>query len=796
MAHAVSVSESTGLNPPTLTHAESPVSAEVIVPRHLNRSFTYLIPARLQTRIQVGSQVFVPFGPSTLHGVVVSISSHRSERGEPAHETGGLRERRLREIASLLDETADGALSPQLLHLTRLVAERYLAPWGQCIRLILPASPLATRSLRYALTESGRKSEGQSRRLSSTARELLKRLADAPNGLTLASLRRTITGPLTQTLSNLRRRGWVRATVPKPEEREGRPTKIGPPTTHGAVPARSLPLPGHHLEPAAVAPRLPLWWDRLRVALNTTRHAAFLLQAPSAIRSACLFQAAEETLARHRTVLIIVPEIVRASGIAARAEARWGSRVQLLHSGLPRAARAEIWRRIHSESVGVVVGTRSAVFAPLGSPGLIWVEDEEDPSLKEEEEPRYHAREVAWMRARQHDAVLVLESAHPSLETRAAMEPLNLDILVESAASPAIQTVDLRRLPHGALLSEPMIAGIGAALETRAGAVLFLNRKGFAPALLCRDCGVSPRCQRCSVALTFYRRAARLACHYCGASCPLPDTCSACGGARIEPVGFGTERVEEEIRRLFPHARIGRLDRDIARTPAQAEAIRRLAAGNELDILIGTQMLFQGPPLRRAGFVGIPHADAGLHLPDFRSAERTYHALLDAVALARPGDAGGKVVLQTYLPTHHAIAAVVTGNPALFHEQEAAFRNALGYPPFAHLINLRVSGKNLGRVREAAQQWAGMLIAASSREGAAVGSPTASKSATDDIIILGPIPSPVAQLRGRHRWQLLVKSGNAQAIRQAVRASLEELEREDGRGGLKFEVDVDPVEMV
>jgi primosomal protein N' (replication factor Y) len=341
-----------------------------------------------------------------------------------------------------------------------------------------------------------------------------------------------------------------------------------------------------------------------------------------------------------------------------------------------------------------------------------------------------------------------------------------------------------------------MIAGIGAALEAHAGAVLFLNRKGFAPALLCRDCGISPRCQRCSVALTFYRRAARLACHYCGASVPLPDTCSVCLAARLEPVGFGTERVEEEIRRLFRHARIGRLDRDIARTPAQAEAIHRQAAAHELDILIGTQMLFQGPPLPLAGFVGIPHADAGLHLPDFRSAERTYHALLDAVALARPGDTGGKVVLQTYLPTHHAITAVVTGHAALFHDQEAAFRNALGYPPFAHLINLRVSGKNLGRVREAAQQWAGTLTAASSRERAPEGSPTGGKSATDDIMILGPIPSPVAQLRGRHRWQLLVKSGNAQAMTRAVQASLEELEREHGRGGLKFEVDVDPVEMV
>src|SRR5438094_1253471 len=381
MAHALPAADSAFPVATQPTMVDRPAIAEVIVPRHLNRSFTYAIPEQLRDHLQVGSRVLIPFGTSMLQGVVVALSA-RCSHGDPQDLVKSDRlAGRLREIASVIDETPEAGLTPALLTLTRLVAERYLAPWGQCIRLILPTLPLATRSLRYALTESGRKSEGQSRRLSSTARELLKRLADAPNGLTLASLRRTITGPLTQTLSNLRRRGWVRATVPKPEEREGRPTKIGPPTTHGAVPARSLPLPGHHLEPAAVPPRLPLWWDRLRVALNTTRHAAFLLQAPSAIRSACLFQAAEETLARHRTVLIIVPEIVRASGIAARAEARWGSRVQLLHSGLPRAARAEIWRRIHAESVGVVVGTRSAVFAPLGSPGLIWVEDEQDPPL-------------------------------------------------------------------------------------------------------------------------------------------------------------------------------------------------------------------------------------------------------------------------------------------------------------------------------------------------------------------------------------------------------------------------------
>ena len=798
MLPMLSASESDSSVPTTLTHAQSPACAEVIVPRHLNRSFTYLIPIRLQGRIQVGSQVRVPFGSSTLQGVVVSLSSQLPKADAPGHQAGDPAKRRLREILSLLDKTPDAALPPQLLQLTRLVSERYLAPWGQCIRLILPASAPRTRSFRYVITDSGRKTEGkpgQTHRLSSTAREILLRLTGAPKGLTLASLRRTITGTVAQTLSTLKRRGWVREIVLAETELEDRPTGHGRLTTRGSGPA-SLPQPtGGPQEPAAVPLRLPTWWDRLRVALDTTRHATFLLQASPAQRLACLIQAADETLARNRTVLIIAPEITRACVIAVRVGTCWGNRLELLHSGLSPAARAETWRRIRAGFAGVVVGTRSAVFAPLGSLGLICVEDEEDPSLKEEEEPRYHAREVAWMRARQHEAVLLLGSAHPSLETRGALDPLNMDTFGETVAPPAIQTVDLRRLPHGTLLSEPMIAGISAALGTRAGVVLFLNRKGFAPALLCRDCGASPRCQQCSVTLTFYRRAGRLACHYCGASFPIPNTCPSCLAARLEPVGFGTERIEEEIRRLFHDARIGRLDRDTARTPAQAEAIRRLAAAGELDILIGTQMLFQGPPLPAVGFVGLPHADAGLHLPDFRSAERTHHALLDAVRLARPGNAGGSVVLQTYLPSHHAIAAAVSLNATIFYDQELAFRKTLGYPPFTHLINLCVSGKHLGRVRETAERWAALLKAALSRIRVAEVAPARNQDAIGDITLLGPIPSTVSQLRGRFRWQLLVKSVNAEAGRQTVRATLEELELAERTRGVKLEVDVDPVEM-
>ncbi|MER3425055.1 MAG: primosomal protein N' [Nitrospiraceae bacterium] len=453
-------------------------------------------------------------------------------------------------------------------------------------------------------------------------------------------------------------------------------------------------------------------------------------------------------------------------------------------------------------------------------PGLICLDHEDDPSLKEETEPRYHAREVAWMRSRLNSSVLLLASAHPSLETLQRMGALEtgnqgaqgprsekLLVISQPVMPPAIHLVDLRRLPHGTILSEPMIEGIAAALKSGERAILYLNRKGFAPALLCRACGQALRCQRCSVALTFYKQAGHLSCHYCNAVFPLPDTCPSCFAARIEPIGVGTEGVEEIVLRLFPNARVARLDREKARTPNRAEAIRRLFAAGELDLLIGTQMLFQGPPLPPVRFVGLIHADAGLHLPDFQAGERTYHALLDAIALARPREAGGSVLLQTYLPAHPVIAAIVEQDPEIFYHQELLFRRVLAYPPFTHLMSLCVSGKQPERVKEAAEQWAAQLRTTSKRPivneerqwkplDQRRDSAEDSEESGADIIVLGPVPASVARIRGRYRWQILVKSASLEAARRTVRRTLDDLEGKHGRSGLKYHVDVDPVAMI
>lgn len=785
------------MTPPSGTTGPESTFADVLVPRHLRRAFTYRVPVPLRRQLTVGSLVLVPFGPSTVQGVVIALGAAPSASFFKPAAAG-----RVKDILALADGQETGVAAPDLLELTRLVADQYLVPWGQCLRLALPpAMPSAKPSRSYRITDAGKEAvqavEGStSATLSAQARTLLARLAATPRrkGLTLATLRRGLEGPLARTLSDLTRRGLVQegqaegadSKPPRSKTRRtGRDQALVPTEPNGSTVALPLPpVPSH-------------WEEPLLAAFKDGAHQTWLLQAPWAYRLAGYLRAGDEALARRRTVLIISPDTGRAAAIAGAARARWGEPVALLHSNLTPTARNAAWHRIQAGQASVVVGTRSAVFAPLTSLGLICVDQEDDPSLKEEQEPRYHTREVARLRAAQHGALLLLGSAHPSLETWQVMTQGATALRILSwppdrsaqSRTPTIPVIDLRQTPYGTVLSQSMLDGIKAAVEANAGVALFLNRKGFASALLCRDCGHAPHCPQCSVSLTYYRQSATLACRYCGTSVPPPDTCPTCQGARLEPVGAGTERLEEMLHRLVPQARIARLDRDRVKTQAQADSLRAEASAGKWDILIGTQMLLQGFPLPKVGFVGIANADAGLHAADFRAAERTYHALSDAVSLAKPADAGGMALIQTSLPGHHAIAAVAQHNPSLFYEQELLSRQALGYPPFTHLISLQVSGTQLGAVKQAATAWAKLLHHAMPPP------PKPAPGATEPVTILGPVPAQHVQLRGRYRYQLLVKAVSAEQARHTVKATLDEMERTRGKSGLRFDVDVDPIEM-
>jgi primosomal protein N' (replication factor Y) len=694
-----------------------PTYADVIVPRRLSQAFTYLIPVRFRHRIYPGCRVRVPFGPSVVQGVVISLFSAPAPC-QTSPQTGKA-PLRLREVSEVLDTDHQRDIDAELLALIRWLSDYYLAPLGQCLRLTAP--PATPRSKRT------------------------------------------------------------------------RPTAL-----HRAEPFAGSPTPD---VPSVQGPSFP-WQKDLLHALDQRCHLSFLWTAAAPRRLTGMMEAIAAARDRERGVLIVTPTIERAAAIASQARERWGDLVALYHSGQSAAVQAHVWAEIRGGAKPIAIGTRSAVFSPARSLGLIWIEDEHDPSLKEEQAPRYHARDVAWFRARRQQAVLVQASAHPSLETWAAFaerersDPESSGQAPSSLAEvqawqeggtvptgPTVRVVNLRDYPSGALLTDPLAASMRETLSAGKGIALLVNRKGFAVALVCRDCGDTPRCEACGVALTYYRQAARLLCPYCGRSLGLPETCGACQSTRLEPVGAGTERLEEQVKRLFPTARVARLDRDSARTAARVGAMRRLFALGEIDVLIGTKLLFQGEPLARAALVAVPYADAGLHRPDFRAAEQTFHLLTQAAGLAPPKEQGGQLVIQTSLPQHHAIMAVQKQEPRLFYRQEWASRRTLGYPPFSQVISLCLSGRQAEKVHTAAIRWSRELSAALSRW------------PIEQASVLGPIPAIKPQVRGRHRWQILVKVPQSEEGRGAIKPSLERLARGKKTGGLKLDVDVDPVEL-
>jgi len=490
--------------------------------------------------------------------------------------------------------------------------------------------------------------------------------------------------------------------------------------------------------------------------------------------------AVEATLEQGRTALVLLPEVARVEASQGGFLSRWGHRCQVYHGGLPPGTRRKAWARIQQGEASVVVGTRSAVFAPLARLGLLIVDQEDHPAYKAENVPRYDARAVADERAGRAGAVLVLASAHPSLATVHAVGTEVLPLRATPDGAPPVTVVDLRDAPFGTILSPPLTEAIAACLAAGKKALLFLNRKGYSPVLQCRDCGQAVKCPACAVGWVYHKHDGLLRCGHCGRTGQVPENCPSCLGARLLPSGFGTEAVEEAVRVQFPEARVARLERDRPGGDRANTAILTLLQAGELNILIGTQLVVTRSPRPVVSLVGLVHPDAALNLPDFRAAERAYHTLREVMALADHKDSTARIVMQTYVPQHHVIRALAERDPRLFYDNELVARKALGYPPFGQLIGLRVSGTKEERVETAATKWATLLRAESARARPA------------NVEILGPIPAAPFRVRGRVRWQLAVKGAEGTALRQAVQATLAELEKAGRAGGLRYDIDVDP----
>ena len=783
--------------------------ADVALPKRRYQVYTYLVPPDLQDKLRMGTHVLVPLGHTTAQGIVIHLADQLPRK----FKDQGLSKAALREITDVLDGSVDFELDSKLVVLARQVTDYYLAPPASGLRLIFPPPSPVRLSTRISITDGGRKALENSR-LTSTDASLLTRLSKSQKGLTLATIRKTIKD-VGASVTRLTRKGWIEKTerVRKvPIIVSGRPNNLSARIGHERL-RDSDEGSGHEARPedrvAALKDdhelskqsvhhfeRFTSWNHAFLKSLERRQYDEFLVHETSHFRERYLSIAVKETLTAQGSVLILTPEVHQALQLAEKLTDQFGNRIGLFHGGLPPSVRSRRWHEIQAGHFDVVVGTRIALFLPLPTLKLVWVDHEEDPSLKEEQSPYYHVREVARMRALLEPAILVMSSAHPSLETVHQFLDRPLSIVSPKPHDrhvPDVEVVNLRQTPYGTLLSDKMIHGMHEALSENGLVILFLNRKGFSRSMMCKDCGYVPTCLACGVTLPIYKKPPRMICPYCGQT-HLPHVmCPSCHSIRLEPAGFGTEGLEEAVKQQFPEATVSRVDREIVKTPAQeADVVQRVHRG-EIDIVIGTELLFHRRIIDRARFVGIPYADGGLHIPDFRSAERTYHLLVQAIEFTSSNPARSNVILQTFLPSHHVMRAVAQHDPQIFYEQELAIREALGYPPFTQIVQIAITGNHADRVVGAAKRFRDLLETATGREAAARLKST--KVSLGEETILGPIPSFRARSRGTSRYVIVIKSSQRNWARELVQAVREELEPALRRTRMALEVNVDPVEI-
>ena len=514
-------------------------------------------------------------------------------------------------------------------------------------------------------------------------------------------------------------------------------------------------------------------------------HVALLHGVTGSGKTEVYLRLARDVVASGRRVLVLVPEIALTPPVTETFRRAFGNRVAIQHSGLSPGARHDQWHRVRRGEIAVVVGTRSAVFAPLDALGLVVVDEEHDTSYKQEESPRYHARNVAIVRAQRAGALVVLGSATPSLETfhharNGRYRCVALNERVHRRPLPEVRVVDMRaEVASGGTdvaVSRPLADALEGTLARGEQALILLNRRGFATAVLCRQCGRTCECPNCSVSLTLHRRAGRVRCHYCNFSVTRPSTCAHCAGPYLDTVGFGTERLEADVADRFPGATIARLDRDAARRRgAGASLLARFREG-DIDVLVGTQMIAKGHDFPNVTLVGVVSADVGLQVADFRAAERTFQLLTQVAGRAgrgvRPRERHPAVVPSRALQHRPRLPAGVW--PVLRGE-EMRYRTALHYPPVLSMVNAVVHGRTLDAAMRDAARVAGALRAAGS-----------------SFQVLGPAVAPIARLRGQHRAQIFLKGRNRHAMRIALRAALDA----SPDLGRRVTVDVDPINLL
>ena len=788
----------------------------VALPVPLRKTFTYEVPAEMSAVLQPGSRVLVPFRKKFLVGIVVGLVDAAPEVAK------------LKPITRILGLVP--AVTPKLIELASWMASYYLAPIGEVYRAMVPPVTDLKSQCKVVLTDAGRGTAEKLAAgepvpgISEKESAFYLRLREKGGPLTLQcatklgfdvttlqKLQRRGIIELREVMENRKRRthlilGWkgerssdaANRELSEKEERIGKclQTERGP-----------LPLP--QLVAAAQVTRsliermlrdglLESWEEAIDPAedpfdagytppahgLNAEQESVLkAIRARSELgefgvqllhgvtgsgKTEVYLRAVQDTLARSKTAIVLVPEIALTLWIGRQCRSWFGARfegVAVLHSALSDVERSREWSRVRNGEARVVVGTRSAIFAPLENVGLIIVDEEQENSYKQEETPRYHGRDVAIMRAKLEGAVALLGSATPSMETyhharTGKYELLTLASRVADRSLATVEVVDLReefqQSHKTSPISSKLQAGIQDCLTTGTQAMVLINRRGYSWSVLCRSCGASVQCANCSISMTYHKRRNRLECHYCGSIQSVPRECPKCKSKYVYFFGEGSEQLEETLRKDFPGARIARLDRDTARSKSQYKETLGAFAAGALDVLVGTQMLAKGHDFHRVTLVGVISADSSLNLPDFRAAERSFQLLTQVAGRAGRGELAGRVLIQTYYPDHYAVQDAVKQDYISFFERELDFRRMMAYPPFTSLANVIVRDTSL----EKAIRWSRQL------------SEYFAPHDGPGVRVLGPATAPLARLKKEHRFQFLLKSAKRSLLRKLLAGAL------------------------
>ena len=735
----------------------------VIVDRSIRRELDYSVPEGMTDKVVVGARVRVPFRDKSLLATVVATLEQSSAEG-------------IKPIMALLGEKP--ILSPSLIELARWMSNYYCCPVETVMRSLLPQ---VIRSAKIGWKKQLFVSPAHSvtpeeieklRRRAPRQAELLEAIGQLSEPMPASDLLRR-TSLDNSTLRALIRRGFA--------ELHEQAVERDPHGTEEFVADAELAMN----EEQTAALKL------IETALeNPETHPPILLHGVTGSgKTEVYLQAIRATLARGKTAIVLVPEISLTPQTVERFKSRFAAQpdiVAVLHSHLSEGERHDEWHKLHSGRARIVIGARSAVFAPLLNLGLIVVDEEHETSYKQEEAPRYHARDVAIVRAKLEKCVALLATATPSLEsyanaTHGKYVLSTLTLRVDHCQMPLIRIVDLRQERRkekaAAILSEKLRTAIGDRLEKKEQTILFLNRRGFSTSLLCNNCGKARDCPNCSVALTFHRSNARLSCHLCGHSAAVPKRCPECGEDALIYAGFGTEKVEANVSAIFPKAIVKRMDADsMTRKDAYRETLHAFRAG-KIDILVGTQMIAKGLHFPNVTLVGIINADLALHLPDFRAGERTFQLLTQVAGRAGRGEEPGEVFVQTYTPFSPSIQFARHHDFAGYFEQELEFRERCDFPPFKHAVLITVRSEHEARASFSAETLARRL-----RE-----------ALPEEFTRGAPAPAPLEKLQGHYRFHILLRGEAIMRLSRLIRETLDKLPFPDD---VAVAVDVDPYQLL